>query len=493
MSVAEGFELRYLCVFLRATLLASLLLSIPIHALEIRGAVSNLGMPEVVWTPQNFAGFFYDLDHNLSDESLTFRLSNVNPASATLSDQQDAYGLRGIVYEANMRELTALNNAQIDTAYGKLRVEDINSTTGMLTLDNKDNQITLSKNKRIELMPGIWIKTADQNTITDETPLRYYIYKEITEPGTYELRGAVADPSINEFTYTNATFSGFYYDIDKNIGTEQITFRLSNVNPASATLSDQPDANGNRGIVYTTSAQPKNFKFKPWGQYETIGFLGEGYFAAYGSVITQSMEDAGQSYPYLYDRSKNRNLMTTEQLSNILIDDDSIKLVKKGESIKLKEGYELAVKGVSSEGKVYLQLLKNGQVIDESFIAPSIDNAMMADKTYYYRNDLGDTKDIVLIAVHFRSTYKDEEQAIAAIDGIWQISDTPTLLKFDQQYGKMSIRNVNPTDMTIMVDNKDNQIILSKKIDLELMPSIHLRTADNETLRYCIYKTEKIT
>ncbi len=50
----------------------------------------------------------------------------------------------------------------------------------------------------------------------------------------------------------------------------------------------------------------------------------------------------------------------------------------------------------------------------------------MADKTYNYRKDLGDTRDVVIIAVHFRSTYKDEEQALASVDGIWQISDTPS-------------------------------------------------------------------
>jgi hypothetical protein len=57
----------------------------------------------------------------------------------------------------------------------------------------------------------------------------------------------------------------------------------------------------------------------------------------------------------------------------------------------------------------------------------------------------------------------------------------------------MSIRSVNPTDFTLTMDNKDNYPInLSRKIDVELMPSIHLRTADNETLRYYIYKTETI-
>lgn len=482
--------MRHPCRILPATLLTLLVIMAPIHALDIRGSVFNLGIPEVAWTPQNFAGLYYDLDHNLGDESLTFRLSEVNPAEAILSGDPDATGSCGIVYKTNTRQVPTLSNAKIGTTNGKLRVEDINSTTGIITLDNKNNKITLFKNKTVELMPEIWIKTANQDTISADAPLRYCIYREITKPGTYELRGTVADPSINEFTYTNATFSGFFYDIDKNIGTEQITFRLSNVSTVGATLSGQADANNNRGITYVTQAQPKNFKFRPWGRYYAIGFLGEGYFAAYDNIVTQVMTDAGEIVAFIFDNSKNRNLMTWEQISKVLIDDDTVKLVKK--SMKLKEGYELVLKGVNSEGQVYLQLLKNGQMVDESFISPSIYNAGMADKTYYYRKNLGDTNNIVLIAVHFRSVYKDAEQPMGIVDAIWQISDTPTLLN-DQRYGKMSIRSVNPTDLSLSMDNKDNPIDLTRKFDVEIMPSIHIRTADNETLRYYIYKTETIT
>jgi hypothetical protein len=46
--------------------------------------------------------------------------------------------------------------------------------------------------------------------------------------------------------------------------------------------------------------------------------------------------------------------------------------------------------------------------------------------------------------------------------------------------------------MTITMDNKDNPINLTRKIDVEFMPSMHLRTADNETLRYYIYKLKRL-
>ena len=59
-------------------------------------------------------------------------------------------------------------------------------------MDNKDNTVTLSKNKDITLMGNVKITTSDQSVVDDANPLRYYISKEVTEPGTYEVRGAVA-------------------------------------------------------------------------------------------------------------------------------------------------------------------------------------------------------------------------------------------------------------------------------------------------------------
>ncbi|MGD0953561.1 MAG: S-layer protein domain-containing protein [Methanotrichaceae archaeon] len=278
----------------------------PIHALEIRGAVFNVGMPEVVWTPQNLAGFYYDLDHNLGYDSLTVKPTLATPTGATISGEQDATGSYGITYKTNIRQVAALSGAKIGTTYGKLTVADINSTTGTITLDNRGNQFVISMNKTIELIPGFGIETGYQYG-TEATPLRFYVYKELTKSGTYELRGAAADSSMNEFTWDNSTFPGFYYNIDQNLGAETLTFRLSNTTTKSAMLSDQLDANNNRGIVYETSAQLKTFKYKPWGQYDVFGFLGNEYFAAYDPTVTADVAAANEDVAFLYDQSMNRN------------------------------------------------------------------------------------------------------------------------------------------------------------------------------------------
>lgn len=645
------------------TLLLAMVMPIAaVDSVEVRGQVTNLGVPEFTWNPSSFDGFYYDIDKNLGAEQITFRLSDANPDNATLSGQPDSSGMRGITYTATAqtknfkfkpwgqyevigflgdRYFAAYNNTvtptmnyagesapflydrfknrnlmtneqlskvlidsnvqmtitsasplklqegyelviksidaneinasvelmkdgksvdskiihpsianatmadktyyyakdigdtkglvviaihfknvfhstdtnlatidgvfqlsdkttsiKADQQYDKMSIRNVDPTAMTITMDNKDNPVKLSRNFETLLMQNIYVKAANQSYISPDNPLRYFIYEKYTDPGTYQLRGSVADLGSDEYTWDNSTFSGFYYDIDKNLGAERLTFRPTNVGVGkdTATLSDQDWGAGFRGITYTTVGQPKNFKFKPWGQYEVIGFLGERYFAAYNSVVTQGMADAGEPVSFLYDRSKNRNLMTNEQIAKILIDDDTERTITSGSSLKLEEGYELAIKSINVKGtKVYLELSKNGQVVDSSVIQPSIVNARMSDKTYYYKVDLGDTAGIVQIAVHFKNFSRNADKGIATIDGVFQISDTPTPLKSDQQYDKMSIRNINPTDMSITMDNKDDQITLSKNKDVILMQNIHIKTADQDTidaaqpLRYYTY------
>jgi hypothetical protein len=155
-----------------------------------------------------------------------------------------------------------------------MTIRSLDATNGVITMDNKDNAITLSKNKDSALMDGVSIKTADNDT------LRYYIYKTFTEPGEYQVRGAVATEG---FTWNPQNFAGFYYDIKKDIGTEQLTTVLTDTNKLSG---DAP-----YGVTYTTTAQAKDYQFEDWGSYKVMGFLADSYFAGY---ISNENADKGQ-------------------------------------------------------------------------------------------------------------------------------------------------------------------------------------------------------
>ena len=218
-----------------------------------------------------------------------------------------------------------------------------------------------------------------------------------------EIRGHVATDSDS---WNAEDFAGFYYDIDDNIATETMTFTITDRKLL------EPD-----GVVYNTTAMEDDMDFDAWGNYLLIGFMADKYFAGY--VDSEGTDDV------LFEESDDENVLSDEQLLKILVDDDSEMTVTSGTPLKGQEGYELAIKSIDIDGnKVYLELTKDGEIVDSKVISPSADNADMADKTYYYKKDVGDSKDVVIVAVHFKNAFRGADQDLATVDGFWQLSDT---------------------------------------------------------------------
>ena len=191
--------------------------------------------------------------------------------------------------------------------------------------------------------------------------------------------------------------------------------------------------------------------------------------------------------------------MVDEQLSKVLYDDDEERTFTTGTPLTLKEDYELAIEAIDLDGnKVYVQLMKDGAVVDSAVVEPSKDGATIADKTYTYTMDMGDTEKIVVIAVHFKNAFRGADQDLATVDGIWQISDTYTDVEEDTEYDKMTIQSVNAETLSIMMNNEDNKITLNSNKDQLLMENIRIKTADQDTisaeepLRFYIYEEATI-
>ena len=349
-----------------------------------------------------------------------------------------------------------------NTGYDKMTIQTVTADT--ITMNNKDNDITLSRNKEIPLMGGVSIKTADADEI------RYYVYKEITKPGRYELRGTVATDTS---TWTADNFAGFYYDIDDNIKTEKLT----------ATVTDgkleQPD-----GVTYSTKAMVDDFDFEDWGFYNVIGFMGEKCFAGY-------IEGSDSEKGYLFNKSTDKSALAKGQLLKILADDDTERTITTNTPLMLMDGYRLELRSVNAEdGRVYVELFKEDKVVGSKIFQPSKENAVLSDKTYYYKKDVGDLKNVVVIAVHFKNAFRGSDQNLATVDGVWQISDSPISVTDGTSFEKLKISAI--TSDQISMDNKDSPITLSKNKEVALAGDIYLRTADSDSMRYCIFKEEEI-
>jgi S-layer protein (TIGR01567 family) len=210
--------------------------------------------------------------------------------------------------------------------------------------------------------------------------------------------------------------------------------------------------------------------------------MADRYFAGY-----VSSENADKNI--LFKESADENSLSNEQLETILLDSKEEIIVTPNTPLKLAEAYELVIKYIDNNG-MYLELTKNGEVVDSKVISPSKTDATIADKTYYYKRNVGTQKNLVILAVHFKNALRIENQTIATVNGLWQLSETPIDVKGDTRYDKMTITSIDANAGIIILENKDNAITLSKDLDVELMPGIRIKTANNDTLRYYIYSEE---
>jgi len=351
------------------------------------------------------------------------------------------------------------------------RVES-GSEYGLMDISSaKDDEVVMTNSqgiefvagKDIELIDGIKIKTADQGFVSAEHPLRFYVYKDITEPGTYEIRSSIAevvDGMTVEWDISN--FAGFHYDLDDDIGTERIIMTITDG------ALDEPC-----GVRYETVAQEDDFALEDWGSFYTIPFMGEEYFAAY--------VENGRLY---YD-SEDTNLMVDEQLSRMLVNSAEPLTIKSGDVLKLEEGFEAKLFVDDSCEKAFLELCRDGNLIEmDYFDVPG---------TYAYTTNLGESQNVVILALHVAEVNCTGDRT-CTVDGIWQISDTLTDVEEDSEYDKMTIQTVDSVCFYVMMDNEDNKITLNRNMDTSLIGDIKIKTADQDEisaeapLRWYIYE-----
>ena len=88
--------------------------------------------------------------------------------------------------------MTPPASVEVDTEYDKMRIAKRLCIKGHHR-HGQQGQFHHSEQEQGHRSDGpeSGIKTADQDDISADNPLRFYIYKEITEPGTYAIRGAV--------------------------------------------------------------------------------------------------------------------------------------------------------------------------------------------------------------------------------------------------------------------------------------------------------------
>ncbi|MDM7911473.1 MAG: S-layer protein domain-containing protein, partial [Methanotrichaceae archaeon] len=323
--------------------------------------------------------------------------------------------------------------------YGEMEVIGLDNGVEM---ENEDS-ISLRRDRTVDLFGNVGFEVADSDV------LRFA--PVVSRTGTYEVRGTVIDPSeVDEFNWNPYNFEGFYYDIDDDIGTENLTVRITGTSRI---------AEGD--LIYETNPQPVTFEFDRWGKYDVIGFMADKYFAGYN-------DDTEFTDPV--------SIINEGQLRKILLDSDDDRTISTGSVLPLEEGYELRINQVDVNGnKVFLSLAKDGEEVDSKVVTPSSDPADPA-ANYLYEIDIDSEENVPIIAAHVQSVFRGTEADLATIDGLFQVSDSAQSVEEGEVHGKMKVEGLS--DEGVRMENEDSISLGQGKL-VEIMDNLKFRVADN--------------
>jgi len=330
--------------------------------------------------------------------------------------------------------------------YGEMEIQSASGYT--ITMENSD-YIDLVEGEIVDIMGNLKFLVADNDT------LRFALYEEITEPGTYDIRGTVYDTNDPPTTWDHMNFEGFYYNIDDDLGTETLVVEECSGN----TIPED-------GLVYETTAQLVDFNLSRWGSFKIVGFMAEPYFAGYDEDVTDGDIT-----------NDNINLLSKDMLSKVLIDVEDNRMISTGASLQLlqlEEGYELKLIQLDvDEGQAQIELLKNGRSVDTEIVN--------SPDTYVYTKDLGKLDDVPIIVVYIGNVFAGTESDMVTIEGVFQISDGPISVESGYEYGEMMITSASGDKITMK--NKENEIDLCDETVM-IMGDIGFMTSDDGD-RHC--------
>lgn len=252
------------------------------------------------------------------------------------------------------------------------------------------------------------------------------------------------------YKWNPQSFSGFYYDLDTDEGSETLT------------IEDIDRSLGRGDIIYETSPIPIKFEYGGWGTYDVIGFMADRYFAGYNDTEFASSGD---------------NLLDKRKLSKVLTDNDKRYTVRAGSSLDLEEGYEFRITEFGISGSaVMVGLFKDGGKVKEDIVSE--------DDTFVYEKDLGSARDIPILAIHIDTVFAGMETSTVIVEGIFQISERYIDVDRGDAFGEMEVTGVSSSGITM---KNEDTVSLGQGDDFNLMGKINIRVADDNTLRFAPY------
>ena len=400
---------------------------------------------------------------------------------------------------------------EIDTSdtYGAMEVMTASST--QIVLNNDETTIDLDIDNTEQIMGNMYFKTA-YDYVNDN--IRFYPYVEYTEPGTYEVRGTIAELDATNPTLTVNTpdgyqwdyssFAGFWYDLDYDLATETLTIlSKERDNPTQDTLSYPDDREiGEGSLVYQTHPVFQEYEMHqdlpdPSRMSQTEmeeAYDGDGI----GDAVPQDLLDhdiglcvesgnpggdcgyflegwMGEKYVAIDDNA--------DKLCKLLVEfeDDDKKTLCVGEKWDLGGGFALELLGIDDDGnKVTLQLSKNNVSLYTEMAITGGDRPQ--ERVYTYTPDIGGEKDIPVFSCYVDAVFKGDVSYVQLMY-VFLIDDDVVKIKTSQTYGAMEVMAANSRQ--IVLENDETTIVLDPGTTTNITDTMYFRIAnDTSAIRF---------
>ncbi len=343
--------------------------------------------------------------------------------------------------------------------YQGLEVKEA-SETG-LVLKNPDTiTIDVDSDKKTYFTDSWYFQTSDDGKGTEGIGYILYPAMDLSNPGTYKIRGLTLDTGINDassFGWDATTFGAFCYPVNKhqNFVNDSIAWGerlwIEDIDSTHGSLGTSTPSNhvlDEGELVYST--KPFCCKYKLVSE---LGLSGDSIPEDMGSAFYWKLPFFAKPYIAIENDAT--------QLSTIICmqGGSDKKTLRTGETWDLGKGYTLAVHQVDTDGnKVWFSLEKDGEVLESAIVEA---DGTVESQAFTATADFGDGNDQLYFVTYVDSVFMGSVDSLAVFKYTWLVDkDNVLVIENGDEYQGLEVKEAsetglvlkNPDTITIDVD-----------------------------------------
>ncbi|MDO8726620.1 MAG: S-layer protein domain-containing protein [Candidatus Methanoperedens sp.] len=347
---------------------------------------------------------------------------------------------------------TTVTEIKTGDKYGVMEVIE-DGSIGTIKLRNTDSSVSLSQNSVVDVMGNLKFIVADNASV-----LRFYPMVGLPPMDRFELRGNVFDDSSPTMTWNALNFPGFWYDLNTNISTEELSF-----------LGFSGDSSIDKEkIVYSTHTVKLTSKNPEISEYYMIGWQGEKFAPLYSYNTSSNTVDLPVCTP-----------VCSISISRWFLD-DRWKSLNESETWNLGNGYTLTPTGINGNA-VTLSLRQNGFEVYRTIISPGT-SADVGTHTMLYNTSISGINNVPIF-----SAYVNISGAKVEINHAYLLSDNPVKISLGDEISLFTVDQIDP----IVLKNNIG-VSLSQGSLIDLLGNIGFKVTDSNSIRFYPFTSKSL-